>query len=406
MNILFVAHAGTRGGAAGVLLELLRFIGRETEHNSTILTVRGGPLEAEFARGAAPFAGAEPFRTATMLAGAKRRLGQIDVPGRAVFERLLGGALRVNARRMRGVGRRGPRFDAVYANSVASGEAVCGLEPILRRGAKLIVHVHELAFALAQNEPGWSYLKKRGDLFIAASEAVQSELVDKQGIAADRVVVVHEWVDFEELCADKEAARRALREQIGAPEDAVVVGGCGTIEPRKGTDWWVQSAFAALKTEPNARKSPAPLYFVWLGGGDHAFAREVRRDVEGYGIAERVHFLPPSGKPQEFFAGLDMFCVASREDPFPLVAVEAAAQSVPVVCFEGGGGAVELVGGNGGVLVLWGDCAGMGRALASLGRDGDFRGQLGRNIHQRALSMCAARTNCARVVELLEDVVR
>ncbi len=426
MNILFVAHAASRGGATGVLLELMRFLKRETAHKSTILTVRGGPLEAEFARVAAPFPGAKPFRVAAQLAGAKRRLKEMEVPRRAVIERLLDGAIRLNSRRMRRVARHLAQFDVVYANSVASGEAIRGLEPLLRRGAKLVVHVHELEFALAQNEPGWSFLKERGDLFIAASGAVWVELVEKQRIRPDRVVTVHEWVDFEALLTDKEEARRALRERIGASENAVLIGGCGTIEARKGTDWWVQSAFHALRTEPNplrfvshtgrevrlpaknaeadGHKSPPPLYFVWLGSGDNALARAVLRDVRAYGIEERVHFLPSSGEPKDFFAGLDIFCVASREDPFPLVAVEAAAHGVPIACFHGAGGASELVGENGGVIVPWGDPAGMGRALASLGRDSDFRVQLGRNVHRRALEMCDARKNCAHVVELLEGL--
>ncbi|BCM90835.1 D-inositol-3-phosphate glycosyltransferase [Abditibacteriota bacterium] len=403
MNILFVAHAATRGGAAGVLLELLRFIERETPHKSTVLTVRGGPLEAEFVRAATPFAEVAPFRLATRLAGAKRRVDEMDLPFQEIVERLLDGAMRVNTRRARRVARECPRFDVVYVNSVASGEAVKGLEPLLRRGTKLVVHVHEMAFALSQNEPGWSFLKRRGDLFIAVSKAVYDELVKNQGLAP--VVVVREWVDFEKLQTDRTAARHALRLRIGAPEEAVVIGGCGTIEPRKGTDWWVQSAFYALNVEPNARKSPAPLHFVWLGGGDNVFARGIERDVQGYGIGDRVHFLPTTREPKEFFAGLDGFLLASREDPFPLVAVEAAAQSVPILCFENGGGAVELVGENGGVMAPWGDCAGMGRALASLGLDSDFREQLGRNVYKRALGMCDTSKNCARVVELLESAV-
>ncbi|RYX86184.1 glycosyltransferase [bacterium] len=405
MNILFVAHAASRGGAAGVLLELMRFVARETAHSSTILTVRGGPLEPQFARIAKPFAGARSFRLAAQLAGAKRRLSEMELPRQQSFERLLAGAIRVNARRARRVARGQKHFDVVYANSAASGEAVRLLESVLWCGAKLVVHVHEMAFALSQNEPGWSFLRARGDLFIAASGAVRDELVNNQGIEAKRVVVVAEWLNFEELQTDKDEAREALRKRIGAPDEAVLIGGCGTIEPRKGTDWWVQSAFYALGTEPNARKVPKPLYFVWLGGGDNAFARSVKRDARGYGIEERVHFLPASGEPKQFFAGLDAFCVASREDPFPLVAVEAAAQGVPLACFEGAGGASELVGDNGGVVAPWGDCASMGRSLASLGRDADFRVQLGRNVFKRAQGMCDANTNCARVLALMEGLV-
>ena len=145
---------------------------------------------------------------------------------------------------------------------------------------------------------------------------------------------------------------------------------------------------------------------MWLGGGDDAFARALQRDVSGYGLEGRVHFLPSSAQPPEFFAGLDAFCLSSREDPFPLVAVEAGAQGVPVACFKGAGGAEELVGTTGGAVVSWGDPAAMGRTLASWGRDADFRAQLGRGLQTRAHELCDSRRNCARVVALLEELMK
>lgn len=405
MNILFVSHAATRGGAAGVLLELLRTIQQETAHQSTLLTLRPGPLETEFASLVTPFPQSAPLRRATLLAGASRRLTDFSLPRKPFFEETVKRASQLNARVARRVARASGRFDWVYANSAASGDAVRALEPILSRGSKLLVHVHELAFALSKCEPGWTFLKRHGDFFIAASGAVRDELIN-QGISPQRIEVVYEWLDFSRLETDKDASRMALMRQIGVPEEAVIIGGCGTMEHRKGTDWWVQSAFHALGVEPNARKTPAPLHFAWLGAKDDAYKREIMRDVRGYGIESRVHFLPPSNEPQNFFAGLDAFCLSSREDPFPLVAVEAAAQSVPTVCFAKSGGAPELVGQNGGVIVPWGDCAAMGRALASLGRDADFRAQLGRGVHKRALELCDAQRNCAQVVAILERDAR
>ncbi len=403
MNILFVSHAATRGGAPRVLLELLHFLKRETTHKSTILSARRGPLESEFARFATPLSSPQPFQRATQLSGAKRRFCELDVPRKQTLERMLNAAIRLNARRARSIARGLERFDWVYANSAASGEAVRCLEPVLRRGARLLVHVHELSFALSQNQPGFDFLKQHGDKFIAASNAVRDELINNHNIAPEKIEVVYEWLDFDSLQTDKDAARRELRQQIGAPDDAVLIGGCGTLEQRKGADWWVQSAFQALSVEPNARKTPAPLHFVWLGGGDNSFARDLKRDVRGFGVEARVHFLPNSSEPKQFFAGLDAFCLSSREDPFPLVCVESAAQSVPVACFAGAGGASELVGGNGGAVVAWGDCASMGKTLASWGRDRDFRQQLGRGLRARSLELCDAKRNCARVVAILEN---
>lgn len=404
MKILFVSHAANRSGAPLVLLDLLRYLNRETKFQSTILCARSGPLEAQFSEFATPFARPVSFQRATQLAGAVRRLDELDVPRRAQLKRVLRSVQRLNERHARQVAR-SSRFDLIYANSAASGDAVRALEPVLRRGAKLVVHVHELKWALEQSGPGWEFLRLRGDVFLAASNAVRDELIEFHGVAPKRVETVYEWTDFSRLQTDGEAARRELRGQIGAPENAVLVGGCGTMEARKGADWWIQSAYYALSVEPNARKSPAPLYFVWLGGGESGYTRQIRRDAQRFGIENRVHLLAPTNEPKRFFAGLDLFCLSSREDPFPLVAVEAAAQGMPIVCFAGAGGAPELVRHDTGVIVPWGDVAGMGRALASLGRDAGFREQLGRVAHARVRALCDVERSGVRVVEILNRVV-
>ncbi len=405
MKILFVSHAASRSGAPLVLLELLRFLKRDPAHSLQFLSARPGPLELEFARVATPLSRPAPFRRATLLAGAERRLNELDWPRKNQLAAILRGLKRFNFRSARRAVRAFEDVDLIYANSAASGEAVRALSPLLGRGAKLVVHVHELQWALSQNQPGWDFLRARGDFFIAASSAVRDELIAGQGITPQRVETVYEWTDFSRLETDGESARRELRARVGAPENAILVGGCGTMEARKGADLWIQAAFYALKTEPNGAKVPAPLHFVWLGGRQSKFAAQVECDVRALGIENRVHFLPQSDEPKRFFAGLDVFCLASREDPFPLVAVEAAAQGVPVVCFQGAGGAPELVRSDAGVVVPWGDVAAMGLALSSLGRDATFRKQLGQNARNRAQEMCDVQRNGARVEQILRSVV-
>ena len=405
MKILFVSHAANRTGAPLVLLELLRFLQRDSTHTLQILSARPGPLDEEFALWATPLSRSAAFRRANLLAGAARRTNELNWPRKNQLVALVRFMERLNLRDARRAARTFQDVDLIYANSAASGDAVRALSPLLKRGAKLVVHVHELAWVIEQNQSRWNFLRARGDFFIAASNAVRDELIQRQGIAPERVETVYEWTNLSRLETDRESARRELRACIGAPENAVLVGGCGKIEARKGADLWIQAAFYALRTQLNGAKAPAPLHFVWLGGGRLPFALQIERDTRSLGIENHIHFLPQTDEPKRFFAGLDVFCLSSREDPFPLVAVEAAAQGVPVVCFEGAGGAPELVKSDAGVVVPWGDVAAMGRALSSLGRDATFRQQLGQNARNRVQEMCDVQRNGARVEQILEGVM-
>ena len=44
------------------------------------------------------------------------------------------------------------------------------------------------------------------------------------------------------------------------------------------------------------------------------------------------------------YAAMDVFALTSREDPFPLVMLEAGGHGLPTVCFAGAGGAEEFAG--------------------------------------------------------------
>jgi glycosyltransferase involved in cell wall biosynthesis len=67
----------------------------------------------------------------------------------------------------------------------------------------------------------------------------------------------------------------------------------------------------------------------------------------------------------------------SREDPYPLVMLNAAAFSTLTVCFEGSGGPPEFVGNDAGVTVPYGDILAMARVLNELGEDAERRKSLG-----------------------------
>lgn len=393
MKILFVSHAANRSGAPLVLLELLRYLKRETTHQATILCLRDGSLREEFARVADVLSPSAPFVRASKIAAARRRIndwdfgptGQLDTAAWAL-ERLNGRQSRARARHI------AADFDLIYQNSVASGDVLLALEPMLR-AAPLLTHVHELEWAIDGLGSAWDEVKKRSNAFIAASEAVKTHLVEARGIAAEKIETVHEFLDFESLRTDREAARIELRARLRLPSEAFLVGGCGTMEWRKGADFWAQLA---------AQISDSRVHFVWLGGQKNTLSRQIEFDLERFGARNRVHFLPPTSNTAPFFAALDAFALTSREDPFPLVALEAAAQNVPVMCFEGAGGASELVANDAGFVAPYGDVAAMARALETWRRDEALRQFLGETAARKARAMGEVSVGAPKIVALME----
>ena len=383
-----------------VLLEFLRFLKRETTHELTILSLRGGENYSRFLETGKALAGGKPFVRASQLDAAKRRLSSMQGLPVGKIRRVLSVVERLNDRLARKNSKALASFDLVYANCAASGSALKAMAAGL--GNKpLVVHVHEMQWALEQSGAGWEFLKKRGDFFIAASEAVANELKNGQGIGAEKIAVVYEFLDFSKIVVNKAECRQKLRAELNLPEDAFLVGSCGTMEWRKGGDLWVQMV-AQTGLELSAGRRAPEAHFVWLGAAKNEFRRDIEFDAERLGVSNRIHFLPSSDNPDEFFAAIDAFAMPSREDPFPLVALEAAAQGSPVVCFKDAGGTSELVGQNAGVVVPYADVSAMAKTIESWRRDSTFRIQLGENAQKRARAMGNVEVNARQILDILE----
>lgn len=271
--------------------------------------------------------------------------------------------------------------DLVYYNS--TGASVLG--PTLPVGMyPTLCHVHELEFAIQTltwptKTPN---LLTRHDRIIACADAVRGNLVANRNIAADRIDLVHEFVSYSEI--QSRAARsdyhESLRRDHQLPSNALIVGGVGRIEWRKGTDLLVHITRALRLKSPDL-----PIYFFWIGGSPSshevfAIQSDVARLPE---LKGRVFFIPQQSDPLPMVAGFDLFILPSREDPFPLVCLEAAALGKPLVCFDQAGGMPEFIQSDAGLVVPYLDIDAMADAIICLLRDPQTRAKMGQTASQR-----------------------
>ena len=101
-------------------------------------------------------------------------------------------------------------------------------------------------------------------------------------------------------------------------------------------------------------------------GGDRETYREAQIDIVRLGLQDVCQFVPAVDNPGAYFEALDLFALTSREDPFPVVMLEAAACGLPIVCFAESGGATELVEDDAGIIVPYLDVPAMAQACVDL----------------------------------------
>ena len=153
------------------------------------------------------------------------------------------------------------------------------------------------------------------------------------------------------------------------------------------------------------RRSDRLVHYCWLGAQVDApdFAA-LTHDVSRAGLDATVHFVGSQPNPADYYALFDVFVSTSREDPFPLVNLEAAAQGVPVVCFDASGGGREFVEEDAGFVVPYLDMDALADRVTELVESDDRRARLGLAARDKVRRMCDVGVVCPRVLDLVEGV--
>jgi UDP-N-acetylmuramyl pentapeptide phosphotransferase/UDP-N-acetylglucosamine-1-phosphate transferase len=226
------------------------------------------------------------------------------------------------------------QIDLIYVNSVASARM---LEFLSFIDCPTICHVHELGGAIATIAvENMARLEERKPVYIAVSHAVKDSLVTNHRISADRIEVIHGFVPRPRNTTDSEIIRKMACKELGIPERAMLVCGCGSINFRKGTDIFLQVADRVVR-----EYRAWPVHFVWVGGTPDK-VEGMRKQVANSALRDVAHFVGGTSDAEAYFKASEVFVLTSREDPFPLVVMEAAQQGKPVVCFGDAGGLPSL----------------------------------------------------------------
>ena len=115
---------------------------------------------------------------------------------------------------------------------------------------------------------------------------------------------------------------------------------CGTVDPRKGFDWFTSFVLHFGRYSPLAGKT----HFVWLGKVyDKALYFHGMHSVEINGRGGHFHHVEEMDEPSSAYGAADLLLMCSRIDPFPSVVLEAMAFGVPVLGFDRGQGTSALI---------------------------------------------------------------
>ena len=155
------------------------------------------------------------------------------------------------------------------------------------------------------------------------------------GYDANRMVVIPNGFDFNNLIATTEQ-RNTLRRECSFSDDELVVGCLGRFHEVKGQDNFVKAAAIV-------NQSYAKVRFLIVGTDCDANNSELMSWIKAHHLQDCFVLLGERSDVPVCLAAMDIFCMPSRTEGFPLCLGEAMAMSLPCVATEVGD-AVVLAG--------------------------------------------------------------
>ena len=225
-------------------------------------------------------------------------------------------------------------------------------------------------------------LRRWSSEVIAVSDALRRQYGD------DRFVVAHNGIDVDRFAGSREESRERIEREFGIPRDAKIVVTVSVLREGKGVEVLLR-AFESASNPPSA-------HLLIIGDGAK------RDEWQSLANNDRVHWAGFRRDVDALLPGCDLFVLASFEDAFPTVLLEAMASGLPVVASRVGG--IPEITEE--VLVPPGDAEALANAISELLGDDERRRTMGEAARMRAREQFSTAAWIARLEEIYARVLR
>jgi len=198
------------------------------------------------------------------------------------------------------------------------------------------------------------------DLVIAVSDATRRFHCRWNLVPASRIETIHNFIDPAALAPVPESARQEVRAEWSVSAEDRLVGIIGNVIPRKGHVYLVRALPRVLAAVPGAR-----LVVVGSEVSPH-YAAQVKAAAKQLRVAERIVWAGHRTDIRRVLAALDLCVLASVEESFPLVLLEAMAAGLAVVATTVGGMPECIRPGETGLLVPPANSGALAEAIIAL----------------------------------------
>ena len=250
------------------------------------------------------------------------------------------------------------------------GATTFGRLAAARRRLPVVVHEH----ANLTSTPWFQKVADRvlapfTDIAIAVSRSTARFVIEARQIPSSRVRVVYLGAPLEEFGVARTAAEvAAIRAEIGAGPDDVVIGTVTRLHDSKGNEFLVEAARRVLDAHPRAR------FFLF---GEGPLLASLQAQAAQLQLGDRFVFGGFVRDVSRVLSAFDLSVFPSLWEGTPLTVFEAMAAGRPIVATDADGLVEVLEHERTALIVPRRDSAALAAGIARLIEDPALRAQLG-----------------------------
>jgi glycosyltransferase involved in cell wall biosynthesis len=386
-HILFVSHKANRSGAPLLFLELIQEFKKQTTIPFKILIMEDGELVEDFKALGKTFT----WKQNTRLVLNYQLPKFISKPLERISLILHGFYILFCVR----------SSSLLFFNTIANGHIY---RKLLFLKSPSICYVHELeaAIQITTNKKSLEAVLHHTSLFLAPSRAVKAHLQMAHKIEAGKIALAP--YSMNDISRDKNDYKKFIdnfKKNNLLSDSTIIIGVLASNEWRKGIDLFVPLISTYFELFP-----ASDVLFVWKGFNNNSLnAYFELYDYKKFDFKDKVLLLPHGSDNIEQLACFDIHLLLSREDPYPLVVLEAASFAIPTVCFTAGGGSSEFVETDAGFSVPYGNLVKMASALNQLAENPILRNKMGMNAVEKLRLRHNRKEASGNIIEIVKKML-
>jgi L-malate glycosyltransferase len=228
---------------------------------------------------------------------------------------------------------------------------------------------------------------------LANSDAVRDWLLS-QGYRREKLRVIRNGIVPE---SHRTPSLRTIREELGIPQDAPLVGTVCRLSPVKALSDFVNAAAITLRQHPEAR-------FLIIGDGEERIA--LTKQVQQAGILDRVIFTGFRTDTAQILPQLTVSVLSSLTEGLSNTLLESMSAGLPVVATRVGGNPEIIADGVTGILVPARNPEALSEAIGRLLSDSNLARQMGAAGRERIRQQFSVDNAVHQTEELYQDLLR